>query len=178
MPLTQSAAIGLLITGAGSQSGNLTEWRDNAGTTLASISASGSFTVPSLTVSGDFTVNGTTTNINTTNLVVEDKNITIADVSTPTDTTADGAGITIKGATDKTFNWVNSTKSFTSSEPLVINTNSTTTSNLILKAITSQTGNLTEWQNSSGSMVAKLYPYNTDSDYILYLNGSGNGAGS
>ncbi|CAB4156654.1 hypothetical protein UFOVP655_91 [uncultured Caudovirales phage] len=68
------------------------------------------------TISGDLTVNGTTTNINTTNLTVEDKNIIIADVTTPTDTTADGAGITIKGATDKTFTWVNATDAFTASD--------------------------------------------------------------
>ena len=69
-----------------------------------------------LTVSGNLTINGTTTNINTTNLVVEDKNIVLADVATPTNTTADGGGITIKGATDKTLNWVNSTSAWTSSE--------------------------------------------------------------
>ena len=71
-----------------------------------------------LTVTGNLTVNGTTTNINTTNLVIEDKNIVLADVTTPTDTTADGAGITVKGATDKTFNWINSTAAWTSSEDL------------------------------------------------------------
>ena len=69
-----------------------------------------------LTISGNFTVNGTTTNLNTTNLVVEDKNVILADVATPTNTTADGGGITIKGATDKTLNWVNSTSAWTSSE--------------------------------------------------------------
>jgi hypothetical protein len=69
-----------------------------------------------LTVTGNLTVNGTTTNINTTNLVVEDKNIILGDVTTPSDTTADGGGITLKGATDKTFNWVDATDSWTSSE--------------------------------------------------------------
>ena len=69
-----------------------------------------------LTVGGNFTVNGTTTTIDTTTLTVEDKNIEIGKVSTPTDTTADGGGITLKGATDKTFNWVDSTDSWTSSE--------------------------------------------------------------
>lgn len=67
-------------------------------------------------VAGDFTVNGTSTTVNTTNLDVEDKNITLGKVSTPSDTTADGGGITLKGATDKTFNWVDSTDSWTSSE--------------------------------------------------------------
>jgi len=69
-----------------------------------------------VTLSANLTVSGTTTTINTTNLDVEDKNITLAKVSSPSDTTADGGGITIKGATDKTFNWVNSTDAFTSSE--------------------------------------------------------------
>jgi hypothetical protein len=68
------------------------------------------------TITGDLTVTGTTTNINTTNLVIEDKNIILADVTTPTDVTADGGGITIKGATDKTLNWVDATDAFTSSE--------------------------------------------------------------
>lgn len=71
-----------------------------------------------LTVSGNLTVNGTTTNINSTNLVVEDKNIVLGDVTTPSDTTADGGGITLKGATDKTFNWVDATDAWTSSEHL------------------------------------------------------------
>jgi hypothetical protein len=70
----------------------------------------------SLTVNGDLTVTGTTTNINTTNLVIEDKNVILGDVATPSNTTADGGGITLKGATDKTLNWVNSTSAWTSSE--------------------------------------------------------------
>jgi hypothetical protein len=69
-----------------------------------------------LTVTGDLTINGATTNINTTNLVVEDKNVILGDVATPTNTTADGGGITLKGATDKTLNWVNATNAWTSSE--------------------------------------------------------------
>jgi len=69
-----------------------------------------------VTIAGDLTVNGTTTNINTQNLVVEDKNVVLGDVATPTDVTADGGGITLKGATDKTINWVDATDAWTSSE--------------------------------------------------------------
>jgi len=69
-----------------------------------------------ITVSGNLTINGTTTNINSTNLLVEDKNIILGDVTTPSDVTADGGGITLKGATDKTFNWVDATDSWTASE--------------------------------------------------------------
>jgi hypothetical protein len=85
---------------------------------LAGATFTGAVSGTDLTLSGNLTVNGTTTNINSTNLVVEDKNIVLADVDTPTDTTADGGGITLKGTTDKTFNWVDSTDSWTSSEHL------------------------------------------------------------
>ena len=83
---------------------------------LSGATFTGAVSGTSLTLSGDLTVNGTTTNINSTNLVVEDKNVVLGDVTTPTDTTADGGGITLKGATDKTFNWVDATDSWTSSE--------------------------------------------------------------
>ena len=69
-----------------------------------------------LVVTGDLTVNGTETILNSTTLSVDDKNIVLGSVTTPTDTTADGGGITLKGVTDKTLNWVNSTDSWTSSE--------------------------------------------------------------
>jgi hypothetical protein len=49
---------------------------------------------------------------------IEDKNVVLANVATPSDTTADGAGITVLGATDKTFNWVDATDAWTSSENL------------------------------------------------------------
>jgi hypothetical protein len=67
-------------------------------------------------IEGNLTVNGTTTTIDTETILVKDKNIEMGVVATPTDTTADGGGITLKGATDKTINWVNSTDAWTSSE--------------------------------------------------------------
>ncbi len=66
-----------------------------------------------ITIAGDLTVNGTTTTINSTTLQVDDKNIELGTVATPSDTTADGGGITLKGATDKTLNWVQSTGCWT-----------------------------------------------------------------
>ena len=87
---------------------------------LSGATFTGAVSGTDLTLSGNLTVNGTTTNINSTNLVVEDKNIILADVETPTDVTADGGGITLKGTTDKTFNWVDSTDSWTSSEHLFL----------------------------------------------------------
>ena len=69
-----------------------------------------------LTVSGNLTVNGTTTSVNSTQLDVEDRNITLGNVATPTDTTADGGGISLLGATNKLFRWLDATDSWTSSE--------------------------------------------------------------
>ena len=80
----------------------------------------GSATGVNLTLSGDLTVNGTTTTINTTTLQVEDKNIEIGKVSSPSDTTANGGGWTLLGSTNKTFNWLNATDSWTSSEHIEI----------------------------------------------------------
>jgi hypothetical protein len=69
-----------------------------------------------VTIEGDLTVNGTTTTIDTQTLLVEDKNIEMGVVTTPSDATADGGGITLKGTTDKTINWIDATDAWTFSE--------------------------------------------------------------
>ena len=93
-------------------------------TSADGIAVTGAATISTnLTVTGDLTVSGTTTTINTQTLDVEDKNVVIGKVSSPSDTTADGGGWTLKGATDKTFNWVNSTDAWTSSEHLHLGDN-------------------------------------------------------
>lgn len=69
-----------------------------------------------LTVTGNLTVNGDTVTVNTSTLVVEDKNIQLANTASPSDTSADGGGITLLGTTNHTFNWVNATDAWTSSE--------------------------------------------------------------
>jgi hypothetical protein len=78
----------------------------------------GAATGTSLVLSGDLTVNGTTTTINSTEITIDDKNLTLGAVATPTDAGADGGGLTLKGTTDKTFNWVDATDAWTSSEHL------------------------------------------------------------
>ena len=72
------------------------------------------------TITGNLTVNGTTVTINSTTVNVDDKNIELGAVATPTDTTADGGGITLKGATDKTINWFSATGAWTLSENVTI----------------------------------------------------------
>jgi hypothetical protein len=88
-----------------------------AATTLSIGASSGTTTVNNnLVVTGNLTVNGTTTTVNATTVTVDDINIELGSVASPTDVTANGGGITLKGATDKTLNWVSSTAAWTSSE--------------------------------------------------------------
>ena len=110
------------ITLTANQSMNsLQQSNTNTANTLVRRDGSGNFsagtiTAAALTVSGNLTVNGTTTTINSTTLTIDDKNIELGSVASPTDVTADGGGITLKGTTDKTLNWVSSTAAWTSSE--------------------------------------------------------------
>lgn len=66
-----------------------------------------------LSVNGNLIVNGTTTTINSTTISVDDKNIELGSVTSPNDTTADGGGISLKGTTDKTIVWSNTTSGST-----------------------------------------------------------------
>jgi len=92
----------------------------HAGTTRLATSSTGVAVTGALTVSGDLTVQGTTTTVSSTTVEVADKNIELGKVSSPSDTTADGGGLTLKGSSDKTFNWVNSTDAWTSSEHIQV----------------------------------------------------------
>jgi len=85
----------------------------------------GAATGTSLVLSGDLTVNGTTTTINSTTVTVDDKNIELGSSASPTDAGADGGGLTLKGDTDKTFNWIDATDAWTSSENLNLLTGKT-----------------------------------------------------
>ena len=111
----------------------------------------GAATGTSLVLSGDLTVNGTTTTINSTEITVDDKNLTLGSVASPTDAGADGGGITLKGATDKTLNWVDSTDSWTSSEHLDL------ASGKVLKVAGTQVLSATEYTGNSATVTNGVY---------------------
>ena len=109
-----------------------------------------------LTVTGNLTVNGTTTTVNSTTLTVDDKNLELGSIGSPTDITADGGGITLKGATDKTILWENDSDSWDFSEHVnaasgkefKINNNS------VLSATTLGTGVTTSSLTSVGTIAS------------------------
>lgn len=75
-------------------------------------------------IRGNLTVNGDLTTINTNNLDIKDKVIQISMTATPTNTTADGSGISVAGGVDgsKTLTWSNSLSAWSSSESISITT--------------------------------------------------------
>ena len=98
-------------TNTGISGGSDTLTLSTGGVGRLTISSAGLVTIP-----GDLTVAGTTTTIDSTTLTVKDKNIEIAK-GNGNDAAVDGAGITIDSTDgDKTWNWVDSTDSWTSSE--------------------------------------------------------------
>ena len=101
------------LTGAQTITGNKT-----FSGTVSFSAVSGLTTIGDATIGGNLTVNGTTTTVNSTTVTVDDKNIELGSVASPSDTTADGGGITLKGSSDKTFSWSNTTDAWTSSEHL------------------------------------------------------------
>jgi hypothetical protein len=111
----------------------------------------GAATGTSLVLSGDLTVNGTTTTINSTEITIDDKNLTLGSVASPTDAGADGGGITLKGATDKTFSWVDATDSWTSSEHLDL------ASGKVLKVAGTQVLSATEYTGNAATVTNGVY---------------------
>jgi len=102
----------------------LLELKDHSGSSLMTVSNIGqmttnaSTTFTDVTISGNLTVSGNTITFDTETVVVEDKNIVLGNVSIPSNTTADGGGITISAGVggNKTFNFVNANSAWTSSE--------------------------------------------------------------
>ena len=73
------------------------------------------------TIYGDLVVTGGPTTISSTTIDVADKNIQLA-TGNSSDTGADGGGLTLKGASDKTWNWVDSTDAWTANQHIDVAT--------------------------------------------------------
>jgi hypothetical protein len=93
-----------------------------------------------MTVTGNLTVNGSTTTVNSSTITVDDKNIELGSVATPTDTTADGGGITLKGATDKTIIWSNANDRWDFNQGISVTG--------VINATSYTGGNVSEWDTA------------------------------
>lgn len=140
-----------------------------------------------LTIDGDLIVSGDTTTINVATMRVEDKNIELAYGGTPTDTLANGGGITLKGTTDHTINWANSTTNWTTSDnfgvasgkyfhvnDVSVLSNDTLGAGVVNSSLTN-VGTLTELQVDSlelnGNTISTI---TTNTDLNIDVHGTGN----
>jgi len=141
-------------------------------TLTLSTGGSGRLTINSaglVTIPGDLTVSGTTTTIDTTNLTVKDKNIEIAK-GNGNDAAVDGAGITIDSTDgDKTWNWVDSTDAWTSSEHIDL------ASGKVLKVAGTQVLSATNFTGTSAIATSVTVSANNSTDetvYPLFVDGA------
>jgi len=69
-------------------------------------------------IRGSLTVEGNVTSVNTTNVEIADKLLELARVTSPSNSTADGGGISVEGGTDgdKTLTWSSTGATWSSSE--------------------------------------------------------------
>ena len=111
--LADGNAYQLLQTNA---AGNDVEWSSNIDVP-GTLDVTGISTFDSnVSVAGNLSVTGSTISLDANIVTIKDGNIQLGVVTTPSDTSADGGGITLKGSTDKMLSWVNSTNAWTSSE--------------------------------------------------------------
>ena len=140
-----------------------------------------------LTIDGNLIVSGDTTTVNVATMRVEDKNIELAYGGTPTDTLANGGGITLKGTTDHTINWANSTTNWTTSDnfgvasgkhfhvnDVLVLSNDTLGAGVVNSSLTN-VGTLTELQVDSlelnGNTISTI---TTNTDLNIDVHGTGN----
>ena len=96
---------------------------ENNPTIAGNLTVSGLSTLTGNTiVAGTLTVEGATTTIESVTITVDDKNIEMGSVDSPTDTTADGGGLTLKGTTDKTILYEKDTKSWDFNQRIITRT--------------------------------------------------------
>lgn len=152
--LAVTGIVSVTSTGSITNAGNLTNTGSLNVTGGGTLNTSGIITCGGLTVNGSMTVNGTTTLIDTVNLVIEDKNIGIGTTATPSNSTADGGGLTIFGGSDgdKTFTWNSNSDAFAFSNGVDIKGAVETVSTASTVAIAGTTNIILECDAHSGTV--------------------------
>lgn len=143
-------------------------------------------------VRGNLTVEGETTTINTTNIAVEDLLIELGKVDSPSNSTANGGGISLEGGTDgdKTLTWESLSAAWVSSDNFKLSNgkvykinNSTVLSETSLGVTVTSAPGLTSVGTLSslqvvnlgfnGNTISYVHPVNADGDVILLPKNNG-----
>jgi hypothetical protein len=129
-----------------------------------------------ITITGDLTVEGSTVALNTTDLNVEDKNITLNYHATAdTSTSADGAGITIQDAVDASNDasilWDQSDSEFDVSHPMKI-AGSVGVTNIVTNKVVKFNGTILDDSNitDDGTTITASSDFNTSGQMTFTTN--------
>ena len=179
--------IGLIVKGAASQTANLQEWQNSAGTAVANVDPSGHINTigyvglglnAGIVVGGSYVIRNNYASNNSINIGNSVSPQTAAQVQV-TNSAAGIVGLIVKGASSQTGNlqeWqdsggtqlgiFNAYGTFTANNRIYAGWaafgsgygTSASASNVVLiaKGSASQTANLQEWQNSAGTVLAKV----------------------
>jgi hypothetical protein len=125
-------------------------------------------------IDGDLSVKGNFSTVNQTTVQIDDKNIELGFVDSPTNLTADGGGITLKGATDKTIIWQNSNSAWNFSDSIHIDSEKSISTKEI-KGVNFSGLNLLD-ESGSGVFIksGRIGVLNDSPAYDLDVSGSGN----
>ena len=202
-----ASAVILGIKGLASQSGDLTQWRNSSDVVIANVAADGAGTFKALTLTsgnGTFTspgwsgfgtfgpsggTSGVTLGISpyiatNTALVVKGFASQSANLQEWQDSTGGLLAVINNSGQIATYGrlTVGSSVISTDARMVLLNTGTTTSVLQIIRGIASQTGDLTQWQNSSGTVLAsfsstgKLTITNTSAaTSLIEVNGAGGG---
>jgi len=179
--ITSSTAstVGLVIQGAAFQTANLQQWKNSAGTTLGTFDKNGILTVIDFSagaVNATWRVYATAGNSTITPMVA----IGAASQTANLQEWQNSAGTVLARVAsngDFTNNGIFTVygrfggASFTDAAALRVNGYSTDVPTAVIKGIASQTGNLQEWQDSSGTVLSKIDAYGNTSTLNLYAGG-------
>jgi len=107
--------IATLFAGTGLTASSAVIGIDAAQPTITSIGPSDAAVTigQNLIVTGDLTVSGSTTTISSTTITVDDKHVELNAVDSPSDANADGGGLILKSASDRSIVWSNANDAWT-----------------------------------------------------------------
>lgn len=172
-----AATVNLIVKGFASQTADLQQWQNSAGTVLARIASNGDF-LSTVTIGAPYFSDGTATRPYI--------DFTVANKMIAQARNAAYVAWTVRGAASQTANlqeWQNSSgtvqasiaangdltnngiytvygrfgaATFTDAAALRVNGYSTSVPTAVIRAIASQTANLQEWQNSAGTVLARI----------------------
>ena len=152
----------------------------------AAISAAGAKAADDLAAG---TITETVLEVQSTTVTIDDKNIELGATGTPTDATADGGGITLKGTTDKTITWLDADDTWHYSQSINTTGDLTAGGNLTLDdggSITEGGGTAALTIDASGEVTkigqdvpadGEVLTWNAAGSKVLWAAGGGGGGG-